>query len=159
MFQHFRVINFKIGLFAPHWRDDARGTLVGLTQYTNREHICRAVLEAVSFQTRDIMDSMERDSETEIHLLKVDGGMSMSNELMQIQADIAGVELVRPEMSESTAIGAAYAAGLAVNVWTSEHELPIDSNADTFKPNMDQQKRLEMRKFWAKAIEKSFNWA
>ena len=105
------------------------------------------------------MDSMERDSETEIHLLKVDGGMSMSNELMQIQADIAGVELVRPEMSESTAIGAAYAAGLAVNVWTSEHELPTDSNADTFKPNMDQQKRLEMRKFWAKAIEKSFNWA
>ena len=130
-----------------------------MTQYTNRDHICRAVLEAVSFQTRDIMDSMEKDSKTEIHLLKVDGGMTTSNELMQIQADISGVEIVRPTMSESTAIGAAFAAGLALNVWKSENDLPVDNNADKFEPKMTQDKRKELRLCWTKAIQKSLNWA
>ena len=153
----FQVIKL-IGLFAPHWRDDARGTLVGLTQYTNRDHICRAVLEAVSYQTRDIMDSMEKDSKTEIHLLKVDGGMSVSNELMQIQADIAGIEISRPTMLESTAIGAAFAAGLAVKAWEQDNLPNLDSN-DNFKPSIGEIERSKMRKCWAKAIEKSLNWA
>lgn len=105
------------------------------------------------------MDSMEKDSKTEIHLLKVDGGMTTSNELMQIQADISGVEIVRPTMSESTAIGAAFAAGLALNVWKSENDLPVDNNADKFEPKMTQDKRKELRLCWTKAIQKSLNWA
>jgi glycerol kinase len=107
------------GLFAPHWRDDARGTIVGMTLATTKSHICRATLEAVSFQTKDIMDSMSKDMNDEVKLLRVDGGMSGSEQLMQIQADIAGVDLHRPAMFETTALGAALSAGLAVKVWDS----------------------------------------
>ncbi|KAJ3367611.1 hypothetical protein HDU91_001279 [Kappamyces sp. JEL0680] len=107
------------GLFAPYWRDDAKGTIVGMTLFTKKEHICRATLEAVSFQTKDIMESMELDMETPVSLLRVDGGMSNSEELMQIQTDIVGVDLARPAMLETTALGAALAAGLAVKMWPS----------------------------------------
>ena len=113
------------GLFAPHWRDDARGTIVGMTLATTKAHICRATLEAVSFQTKDIMDSMSMDMKDEVKLLRVDGGMAKCEQLMQIQADIAGVDLHRPTMVETTALGAALSAGLAVKVWDSLGKLLI----------------------------------
>ncbi|KAJ2585026.1 Glycerol kinase, partial [Coemansia sp. RSA 1722] len=122
------------GLFAPYWRDDARGCIVGLTQYATRGHIARATLESVCYQTRAILDAMRKDSGTELRRLRVDGGMTNSEQAMQIQADILGIEVVRPEMRETTALGAALAAGLAVGVWESEAELRqvAQSNVSAF---------------------------
>src|SRR4029078_1301309 len=105
------------GLFAPYWRDDARGVIVGLTRYANRSHIARAALEATAYQTRDVLEAMEKDAGIEMTELRVDGGMVANELLMQFQADILGVPVVRPLITETTALGAAYAAGLAVGYW------------------------------------------
>ena len=111
------------GLFAPHWRSDARGALVGLTRFVNKGHIARAVLEATAFQTREVLDAMNADSGVPLTELKVDGGMVVNETLMQFQADILGVDVVRPKVAETTALGAAYAAGLAVGYWENEDDI------------------------------------
>ncbi|KAJ3303864.1 hypothetical protein HDV03_003433 [Kappamyces sp. JEL0829] len=141
------------GLFAPYWRDDAKGTIVGMTLFTKKEHICRATLEAVSFQTKDIMESMELDMKTPVSLLRVDGGMSNSEELMQIQTDIVGVDLDRPAMLETTALGAALAAGLAVKMWPSLDEFAAQSEAKRFSPHSTLAQRSAWHAGWKKAIE------
>jgi glycerol kinase len=105
------------GLFAPYWRSDARGVIVGITRYINRGHIARAALEATAYQTREVLDAMEKDSQVKLRALKVDGGMVENNLLMQFQADILNVPVIRPVVSETTCLGAAYAAGLAVGIW------------------------------------------
>src|SRR5690606_37615089 len=111
------------GLFAPHWRSDARGAIVGLTRYVNRGHLARAVLEATAFQTREVIESINADSGVPLKSLKVDGGMVANELLMQFQADILRVPVIRPKVSETTALGAAYAAGLAVGFWSSEQDI------------------------------------
>ncbi|KAJ1726623.1 Glycerol kinase [Coemansia biformis] len=149
------------GLFAPYWRDDARGCIVGLTQYATRGHIARATLESVCYQTRAILDAMRKDSGTELRRLRVDGGMTSSEQAMQIQADILDIEVVRPEMLETTALGAALAAGLAVGVWKDESELRqiAQSNVTAFWSRISDEKRDEMLKGWEKAVERSLDWA
>ncbi|KAJ2719949.1 Glycerol kinase [Coemansia sp. Benny D115] len=149
------------GLFAPYWRDDARGCIVGLTQYATRGHIARATLESVCYQTRAILDAMHKDSGTDLRRLRVDGGMTNSSQAMQIQADVLGIEVVRPDMSETTALGAALAAGLAVGIWENEAELRriAQSNVTAFWPKINEDKRKEMLKGWEKAVERSLDWA
>ncbi|KAJ2566238.1 Glycerol kinase [Coemansia sp. RSA 1822] len=149
------------GLFAPYWRDDARGCIVGLTQYATRGHIARATLESVCYQTRAILEAMRKDSGTELRRLRVDGGLTNSDQTMQIQADILDIEVVRPEMRETTALGAALAAGLAVGVWKSEGELRqvAQSNVTAFWSHITEEKRMEMLKGWDKAVERSLDWA
>lgn len=148
------------GLFAPYWRDDARGTIVGLTQYTTKEHICRAVLEATCFQSKAILDAMEKDSNAPFKRLKVDGGMTNSDAAMQIQADILGIEVVRPKMRETTALGAAIAAGFAVGVWKNTDELKqINQEGKTVFKGMYSEKRLKKEvKLWNRAIERAVGW-
>ncbi|KAJ2871312.1 Glycerol kinase [Coemansia asiatica] len=149
------------GLFAPYWRDDARGCIVGLTQYATRGHIARATLESVCYQTRAILDAMRKDSGTDLRRLRVDGGMTNSDQAMQIQADILGIEVVRPEMRETTALGAALAAGLAVGVWEDEAELRqvAQSNVSAFWSRITDDKRTEMLDGWEKAVKRSLDWA
>ncbi len=118
------------GLFAPHWRSDARGALVGLTRYVNRGHIARAVLEATAFQTREVLDAMNADSGVPLTELRVDGGMVVNETLMQFQADILGVDVVRPKVAETTALGAAYAAGLAVGYWENDDDIQTNWGED-----------------------------
>ena len=126
------------GLFAPYWRADARGALVGLTRYVNKGHIARAVLEATAFQTREVLDAVNADSGVDLQELKVDGGMIANNTLMQFQADILGVPVVRPVVAETTALGAAYAAGLAVGFWENLDDLRKNWQEDSrWTPNMD----------------------
>ena len=118
------------GLFAPHWRPDARGALVGLTRYVNKGHIARAVLEATAFQTREVLEAMNADSGVPLTELRVDGGMVVNETLMQFQADMLGVDVVRPHVAETTALGAAYAAGLAVGYWESTDEITANWGED-----------------------------
>src|SRR5262249_22261527 len=126
------------GLFAPYWRGDARGAIVGLTRYVNKGHIARAVLEATAWQTREILDAMEADSGVRLKELKVDGGMVYNDLLMQFQADCLQVPVIRPVVTETTALGAAYAAGLAVGFWQSPAELRSHWGADAdWRPRMD----------------------
>ncbi|KAF5104488.1 hypothetical protein DV451_000559 [Geotrichum candidum] len=148
------------GLFAPYWRDDARGTILGLTQFTKKEHICRATLEAVCFQSKAILDAMEKDSGTPFKTLKVDGGITNSDVAMQIQADLLGISVERPEMRETTALGAAIAAGFAVGVWKSFDELlEINKeNKSIFEPQYTEERREREMKLWNKAVEKSVGW-
>ncbi|CEP08656.1 hypothetical protein [Parasitella parasitica] len=148
------------GLFAPYWRDDARGTMVGLTSYTNKYHLARATLESMSFQSRAILDAMNQDAGVPLKALKVDGGVSNSNVAMQIQADILGLKVDRPSMRETTAFGAAIAAGLAVGVWNSIHDLDQVNNKGitTFIPNLTLEEREEKYKIWRKAVESSLHW-
>ncbi|KAI7868131.1 glycerol kinase [Spinellus fusiger] len=148
------------GLFAPYWRDDARGTMVGLTSYTNKCHLARATLEAMSFQTKAILESMNKDATVPLKVLKVDGGVSNSDVAMQIQADLLGIEVHRPSMRETTALGVAIAAGLAVGVWEGTHALE-DVNAKgvtVFRPEMSDEKRRESYDEWQKAVKISYNW-
>ncbi|KAI7818968.1 hypothetical protein BX661DRAFT_162697 [Kickxella alabastrina] len=149
------------GLFAPYWRDDARGCIVGLTQYATRGHIARATLESVCYQTQAILDAMRKDSGTELRRLRVDGGMTNSEQAMQIQADILGIEVVRPEMRETTALGAALAAGLGVGIWKDEAELRqiAQSNVSAFWSRITDEKRTEMLAGWDKAVKRSLDWA
>ncbi|KAI8141018.1 hypothetical protein BJV82DRAFT_519090, partial [Fennellomyces sp. T-0311] len=148
------------GLFAPYWRDDARGTICGLTQFTTLHHIARATLEAVCYQSRAILDAMDKESNTSLRSLKVDGGISNSDLCMQIQSDILGIQVDRPAMRESTALGAAIAAGLAVNVWESIDHLEQVNNhgRSTFEPKIDSEKREHMYHGWEEAVKRSFGW-
>jgi glycerol kinase len=148
------------GLFAPHWRADARGTIVGLTRYVNKGHLARAVLEATAFQTFEVLEAMEQDSGVRLSALKVDGGMVQNELLMQFQADILGVPVVRPRIAETTALGAAYAAGLAVGVWQGIQEMRSQWSAEReWAPSMPEAQRLDLLRSWHKAIERSLNWA
>ncbi|RZS57347.1 glycerol kinase [Microcella putealis] len=147
------------GLFAPYWRSDARGALVGLTRYVNKGHIARAALEATAFQTREVLDAVNADSGVDLTELKVDGGMIANNTLMQFQADILGVPVVRPVVAETTALGAAYAAGLATGVWSSLDELRQNWQEDSrWTPNMDDSERERQLRNWKKAVTKTFDW-
>ncbi len=148
------------GLGAPHWDPFARGTLVGLTRGTTRAHIARAVLEAIAFQCRDVLDAMNLDCGTDLRELRVDGGAASNDFLMQFQADIVDVPVARASMPETTALGAAFLAGLATGVWSSEEELAAMSKADrVFEPTMDAGRRAELYDFWQRAVERSRGWA
>ncbi len=147
------------GLFAPYWRSDARGALVGLTRYVNKGHIARAALEATAFQTREVLDAVNADSGVDLTELKVDGGMIANNTLMQFQADILGVPVVRPVVAETTALGAAYAAGLAVGFWANLDELRANWQEDSrWTPNMSTEERERQLRNWKKAVTKTFDW-
>jgi glycerol kinase len=147
------------GLFAPYWRPDARGAIVGLTRYVNKGHLARAALEATAFQTREVVDAMRADSGVALTSLKVDGGMVGNDLLMQFQADILDVPVVRPTIAETTALGAAYAAGLAVGFWSSTDEIRANWTADrTWEPAMDATDRAARYSEWKKAVTRTFDW-
>lgn len=147
------------GLFAPYWRSDARGVICGLTRYANKTHIARAVLEACAYQTRDIVDAMNRDSGKDLTSLKVDGGMVANELLMQFQSDILNVPVIRPKVSETTCLGAAYAAGLATGFWNDLEDLRANWAEDkTWTPAMPKAQRNELYTGWHKAVERTFNW-
>jgi glycerol kinase len=148
------------GLFAPYWRPDARGAIVGLTRFVNRGHLARAALEATAFQTREVVEAMNADSGVALTSLKVDGGMVVNELLMQFQADVLGVPVVRPVVAETTALGAAYAAGLAVGFWSSTDEIRANWAADReWQPQMPEGPRDELFAEWKKAVTKTFDWA
>ncbi len=147
------------GLFAPYWRSDARGAIVGLTRYVNKGHIARAALEATAFQTREVLDAMEKDSGVHLTALKVDGGMVFNEMLMQFQADILGVPVIRPQVAETTSLGAAYAAGLAVGFWSNFDELRANWGKDKeWDPKMDQATRNHLFTDWKRAVTRTFDW-
>ncbi len=147
------------GLFAPYWRSDARGVIVGLTRYINRGHIARAALEATAYQTREVLDAMNKDSGVPLTALKVDGGMVYNELLMQFQADILGVPVIRPKVAETTSLGAAYAAGLAVGFWTNFDELRANWGKDAeWHPKMSAEEREKLYAGWKKAVERTFGW-
>ncbi|MFZ6018888.1 MAG: glycerol kinase GlpK [Chloroflexota bacterium] len=147
------------GLFAPYWRSDARGVIVGLTRYINRGHIARAALEATAFQTREVLDAMNKDSGVPLTALKVDGGMVYNELLMQFQADILGVPVIRPKVAETTSLGAAYAAGLAVGFWSNFDELRANWGKDAeWHPKMAAEEREKLYAGWKKAVERTFGW-
>ena len=147
------------GLFAPHWRSDARGVMVGLTRFIRKEHIARASLEATAYQTKEVLDAMHQDSGVELTSLKVDGGMVVNELLMQFQSDLLGVPVVRPRVNETTSLGAAYAAGLAVGFWSSEDELRKNWAADKdWTPRMEPEERARLYAGWQKAVERTLNW-
>jgi glycerol kinase len=147
------------GLFAPYWRSDARGAILGMTAFTNKGHIARAALEATAFQTREVLDAMVADSQARLTSLKVDGGMVVNESLMQFQADLLGVPLVRPAVLETTALGAAYAAGLAVGFWKSIDEVHAHWQADrTWEPRMDPARREQLYATWKRAVQRTVGW-
>lgn len=147
------------GLFAPYWKSDARGAIVGLTRYVNKGHIARAVLEATAWQTREVLDAMEKDSGVTLKALKVDGGMVFNNTLMQFQSDVLGVPVIRPVVAETTALGAAYAAGLATGFWSNLEDLRQNWQIDhTWEPKMDEAARDQQYKMWKKAVTRTFDW-
>ena len=147
------------GLFAPYWRSDARGVIVGLTRYITKGHICRAALEATAYQTRDVFEAMIQDAGVQLKALKVDGGMVVNELLMQFQADILGVPVVRPVVAETTSLGAAYAAGLAVGFWRSLDDLRQNWQVDkVWEPQMDESERARLYAGWKKAVERTFGW-
>lgn len=147
------------GLFAPYWRADARGAIVGLTRYVNRGHIARAVLEATAYQTREVLEAMEADSGVKLAELKVDGGMTANETLMQFQADQVGVPVVRPVVAETTALGAAYAAGIATGYWDGEADVIANWAEDKrWEPKADDSERGHLYRNWKKAVTKTFDW-
>ncbi|HLF29329.1 MAG TPA: glycerol kinase GlpK [Anaerolineae bacterium] len=147
------------GLFAPYWRSDARGVIVGLTRYVNKGHIARAALEATAFQTREVLDAMNKDSGVNLTALKVDGGMVFNDLLMQFQADILGVPVIRPTVAETTALGAAYAAGLAVGFWKEVEDLRVNWGKDhEWRPKMNVEHREQLYTGWKKAVTRTFDW-
>ncbi len=148
------------GLYAPHWQETARGVVAGLTRYANRGHLARAVLEATAYQTRDVLTAMERDSGMRLAELRVDGGMVVNELLMQFQADMLDVDVVRPDASETTALGAAYAAGLAVGVWRDVEDIRAHwAVSRRWRPQMSAQRREHLYRSWQKAIERSLAWS
>lgn len=147
------------GLFAPYWKPDARGVIVGLTRYVNQNHLCRAALESVAYQSAEVVESMNQDAEQDLTELKVDGGMVVNDTLMQFQADILGVDVVRPEVIETTALGAAYAAGLAVGFWESTDDVVNNwAEEKRWTPNMEPEAREASLAQWRKAVTRSFEW-
>jgi glycerol kinase len=147
------------GLFAPYWKSDARGAIVGMTRYVNKGHIARAALEATAFQTREVLDAMNKDSGVNLTALKVDGGMVYNNTLMQFQSDVLGVPVIRPTVAETTSLGAAYAAGLAVGFWKEVEDLRVNWGKDQeWQPKMDAKHRDQLYKGWLKAVTRTFDW-
>jgi glycerol kinase len=147
------------GLFAPYWRSDARGAIVGLSRFNTKGHLARATLEAICFQTRAVLDAMTIDSGVKLAVLKVDGGATVNNTLMQLQADVLGVPVVRPVVAETTALGAAYAAGLAVGFWKDLETLRKNWRADRqWEPTWNVDRREESYRGWQKAVERTLNW-
>jgi glycerol kinase len=147
------------GLFAPYWKGNARGVFAGLTRFVNAGHIARAALEATAFQSREVVDAQNEDSGVPLESLKVDGGMVVNETLMQFQADILGVPVIRPQVAETTALGAAYAAGLATGFWDSVDDLRNNWAEDKrWEPSMDDAKREELYKYWKKAVTRTFDW-
>ena len=147
------------GLFAPYWRADARGVIVGLTRYITKAHLARAVLEATAYQTLDVVEAMQKDSGVPLNSLKVDGGMVANELLMQFQADVLGVPVVRPRITETTALGAAYAAGLAVGFWSGIDELKSNWVMDkTWQPRMAAERREKGVADWRKAVQRTLDW-
>jgi glycerol kinase len=147
------------GLFAPYWKSNARGVFAGLTRYVNAGHIARATLEATAFQSREVVEAMEVDSGVTLESLKVDGGMVANDLLMQFQADLLGVPVIRPEVAETTALGAAYAAGLATGFWANQEDLRENWAEDKrWEPKMDSDTRDEYYKYWKKAVTRTFDW-
>ncbi|PWB68812.1 MAG: glycerol kinase [Anaerolineales bacterium] len=147
------------GLFAPYWKSDARGAIVGMTRYVNKGHLARAALEATAYQTREVLDAMETDSGVRLTALKVDGGMVFNELLMQFQSDILDVPVIRPKVAETTALGAAYAAGLAVGFWKDYEELRKNWVKDReWQPSMDTELRKKLYSGWKKAVTRTFDW-
>lgn len=147
------------GLFAPYWRSDARGAVVGLSRHSNRGHLARATLEAICYQTRDVVDAMRSDSGIELDLIKVDGGATVNETLMQLQSDILGVTVVRPKVAETTSLGAAYAAGLAVGFWRGVDDLRSNWAADrSWSPTWSVDQREEGYRNWKKAVQRTLGW-
>ncbi|MEA2857476.1 MAG: glycerol kinase, partial [Methylobacteriaceae bacterium] len=148
------------GLYAPHWREDARGVICGLTRFAGRGHIARAALEATAFQTREIITAMSADSGVPIRELRVDGGMVVNDLLMQFQADLLDVAVVRPQVIETTALGAAYAAGLAVGYWASPQDISDNwAVGHRWHPQMGEGRRAQLNAAWDKAVSRSLGWA
>ncbi|MGA2193755.1 MAG: glycerol kinase GlpK [Bryobacteraceae bacterium] len=147
------------GLYAPYWKHNARGVIAGLTRYSNKSHLARAVLEATAFQTREVVEAMEKDSGVPLAVLRTDGGMVGNELLMQFQADILNRTVVRPAVKETTALGAAYAAGLATGFYANVEDLRAQWSVErTWKPQMDAERRQRMYGFWKKAVTRSFDW-
>jgi glycerol kinase len=147
------------GLFAPYWKSNARGVVAGLTRYVNAGHIARATLEATAYQSREVVEAMNQDSGVDLESLKVDGGMVGNDLLMQFQADLLGVPVIRPKVPETTSLGAAYAAGLATGMWNNEDELRENWVEDKrWEPQMESSQRDEYYKYWKRAVTKSFDW-
>ncbi|MFE6649061.1 glycerol kinase GlpK, partial [Nocardioides sp. NPDC057772] len=147
------------GLFAPYWRSDARGVIVGLSRFNTSGHIARATLESICYQSRDVADAMEKDSGVRLEVLKVDGGVTVNELCMQIQADVLGVEVSRPVVAETTALGAAYAAGLAVGFWKDTDELRQNWNeSKRWKPAWTEEQREAGYAGWRKAVDRTLNW-
>jgi glycerol kinase len=147
------------GLFAPYWKSNARGVVAGLTRYVNAGHIARATLEATAYQSREVVEAMNQDSGVDLESLKVDGGMVGNDLLMQFQADLLGVPVIRPKVPETTSLGAAYAAGLATGLWNEEAELRENWVEDKrWEPQMESSQRDEYYKYWKRAVTKSFDW-
>jgi glycerol kinase len=148
------------GLYAPYWKDNARGVIAGLTRYANKGHLARAVLEATAFQTRDVLEAMEKDSNIKLEELRADGGMVENDLLMQFQADVLNLPVVRPRTRDATtALGAAYAAGLAVKYFKDVDELRANWAVDrTWRPDMPDSRREELYSLWKRAVSKSFDW-
>jgi glycerol kinase len=148
------------GLFAPHWRSDARGVIVGLTAFVNRAHVARAALEATAWQVREVADAMAADAGLPVNELRVDGGMTASELLLQIQSDVLDAPVVRPQVTETTCLGAAYAAGLAVGYWPDLRSLAWQWKADrTWRPAMSATDREDGYARWRKAVARSLDWA
>jgi glycerol kinase len=147
------------GLFAPYWKSDARGVIAGLTRYVTKGHIARAALEATAWQSREVADAMNADSGVELASLKVDGGMVQNELLMQFQADVLGVPVIRPTVAETTSLGAAYAAGLAVGFWSEVEDLRANWGKDKeWQPRMDPDEREKEYAYWKKAVTRTFDW-
>jgi glycerol kinase len=147
------------GLFAPYWRSDARGVIVGLSRFNTSAHLARATLEAICYQSRDVVDAAAKDSGVALDILKVDGGVTANELCMQLQADILGVPVSRPVVAETTALGAAYAAGLAVGFWNSTDELRAHWHEDRrWLPQWSDQQRVEGYRRWKDAVERTLNW-
>ena len=147
------------GLFAPHWRADARGAILGMTRFINKGHIARAALEATAFQTLEVLEAMETDSGVKLHTLKVDGGMVFNELLMQFQADLLDVPVIRPAVTETTALGGAYAAGLAVGFWKDLDELRANWRVDRrWEPHGGVDTMARMYAQWKKAVNRTLDW-
>ena len=148
------------GLFAPYWRSDARGAIVGLSRFNTKAHLARATLEAICFQTRAVLDAMVKDSGVRLEVLKVDGGATVNNTLMQLQADMLGVPVVRPVVAETTALGAAYAAGLATGFWKDLDDLRQNWKMDRqWEPQWSADQRDAAYAGWEKAVQRTLDWA
>jgi glycerol kinase len=147
------------GLFAPYWRPDARGAIVGLTRFVNKAHLARAALESTAYQTRDVLQAVEQDTGVPLHELRVDGGMTANQLLMQFQADVLGIPVVRPTVAETTALGAAYAAGLAVGFWSVCDELRANwREGARWEPASDRAAVEGLYRTWQKAVTRTFDW-